>query len=128
MIIEIKEKMNGVTLLGDEVRDTLMDSLKKSSPSDIINLNVKSRSKLLELWQSHNQEKRTGDGYLMLSDVFFAATIPLMDCILSVDESEVGGSIFTTRIMIFEGYEKVNNYPDGEVSLVGLIITAHKDA
>ena len=88
--------------LSDEESDEVWSHIAASYPSDVIKLTGEQDSQLIKLW-----EKST-ENVTIPSDLFFAGTIPLMDCRIVVDEtkSTVNGKVVSYRVVIFADYEE----------------------
>ena len=86
--------------LSDEESDEVWSHIAASHPSDVIKLTGEQDSQLIRLW-----EKSTDD-VTIPSDLFFAGTIPLMDCRIVVDETKsvIDGKVVSYRVVIFPDY------------------------
>lgn len=106
-------------------RGRLNNRIKQSSPSDIITLTRKEDLFLLELWMG---EGKVDDIHYTPSDIVFADTIPMTDCIIEIDERGYfeNGQIVRYRVIIFEeevktAKEKAEAHPDMQL-VIGAII------
>ena len=125
---EVKE-MENVTLMDiEEHRKSFVEISKSSNPSDKIYIDVDGRASLLELWQTVNKDKFDGNYFSIPSDLFFAGTIPLMDCIINVDESVLKNGTYSCRVIVFDGYDKgLKESNNEEMNWVAMIMTLHTD-
>ena len=72
-------------------------------PTDHIFLSQKDDECLCELWKKGFSTEK---GFIP-SDLFFAETVPLLDCMITVDESHIpGGKEFEYRVTIFPDYKE----------------------
>ncbi len=114
MLIKAQEQ-NGITasnsalndspvcFLSDEENRALWEDICQTSPSDHICLKGKDDDAICGLWQSGSQING------IPSDLFFARTIPLMDCSITVDERDKDrerGRVVDYRVVIFPDYEE----------------------
>lgn len=96
------------------LRQWLSAAINKSHPSDFITLTHKEDVFLQDLWMGGDMHERRTP-----SDIVFANTIPLKDCIIEVDErADLNASVARCRIVIFEKYLRLS---DGEV-IIGAVI------
>lgn len=91
-----------VKVLSDERCDEVWSHIKASHPSDVIKLTGAEDSQLIGLWE------KSVEDVTIPSDLFFAGTIPLMDCRIVVDETECcgDGKVVSYRVVIFPDYAK----------------------
>ena len=111
-----------VKFLDEKRNDELLELIHRTNPSDIVNLTRNSDKAIIDLWTSANKKFR--DDYISVpSDLFFAQTIPLMDCEIVVDETdEPGGQAIKYRVVVFENYKDNIDIPNSPI-LVGAIVT-----
>lgn len=106
--------------LSDERNAEIVADINKSRPSDTIYLTGTEDRMLVDLWINPTDER-----IMIPSDIFFAGTIPLLDCRLVVDESDINGITVTYRVVIFSDYkeriEQAKDY-EGAGVLVGALI------
>lgn len=107
-----------VATLSECENKKIIKKIENSSPSDVIYLTNNEDVQLIDLW-----EKGDKSNIVIPSDLFFANTIPLMDCKISVDERGIGGINCSYRVVIFEDYaEKIKSSHENDVILVGAVI------
>lgn len=107
-----------VNTLSEMENTDLLNKIEKSYLSDAIYLTNSEDIQLIDLW-----EKGDKSGITIPSDLFFANTVPLMDCKISVDEREIGGVNCSYRVIIFEDYaEKIKSADMDDVIMVGAAI------
>lgn len=115
----IKDKV--ARLLPEKLNQQCLDKLRSSRPTDYINLTTKEDHFLIELWE------KGMTGVTIPSDLFFARTVPLMDCVIAVDESDIGGVTSKYRVMIFDEYKEIldalKNENTTSAACVGIVST-----
>lgn len=116
--------------LPDDINQQSIRAIKRSNPSDYIYLTYQEDEFLIDLWESGQSFK---NGVLIPADLFWANTVPMMDCVISIDERgcEIGnGRIVQYRIVIFEeAAERIKLAQDTESDLpvtVGAVIPYHE--
>lgn len=87
-----------VQLLDEPTNQYCLDKINRSHPSDYIELSVEEDHFLIDLWETSTKNVS------IPADIFFARTIPLMDCIISVNEESIGGWECKYRVIIFDDY------------------------
>lgn len=118
----------GVQFLTEQMNDWILEKLSISNPSDNIKLTRDSDSKLTSLWTNGNKTHVVNDKLYIPSDLFFAETIPLMDCKIIIDErghiiNGMNGIICKYRVSIFDDYKHIiDNQPENDVVIVGAVI------
>lgn len=114
--------------LTEKANEILSERIRHSNPSDNIVLTVEQDEMLIDLWE--NTAEKTKRGVSIPSDLFFAKTVPLLDCNITVDEREIGGVLCEYRVVVFKDYEEiVKNATENDVSNVGaLILFARTDS
>lgn len=102
--------------------------LDNSHPTDVIRLTHKSDTMLSDLW-SIPQQKATGQELVYIpSDLFFANTIPLLDCKIVIDETAdiENGVVTEIRVKILPDFHDLlansENEQDITVGLAQLFI------
>lgn len=91
-----------------DINKRVIAKIRKSSPSDIICVDMKGDFYLQDLFGA-------SEHFVPPADIFFAKTIPLMDCVISVDEtSEKDGRICTCRVVIFDDYSELIDKAEAE--------------
>lgn len=107
--------------LTEKENEILVERIRRSNPSDNIVLTVEQDEMLIDLWE--NTAEKTKRGVSIPSDLFFAKTIPLLDCNITVDERGIGGVLCEYRVVVFKDYEEiVKNATENDVSNVGALI------
>lgn len=106
----------------DEVSNEIWKRICQSKPSDRIRFNSEDDTAICDFWKKFCSREMLEKGGIP-SDLFFAGKIPLMDCEIAVDESDLpNGSLFTYRVVIFSDYtERLKNSGDEPV-YVGAIV------
>jgi len=89
-----------VPYMSDKDTADIIKEVDKSQPSDKICITNVEDQQLIDLWKSGT--KMNG----IPADLFFANSIPLLDCRIVVDERPKGGIIISYRVVIFEDYPK----------------------
>ena len=113
-----------IVFLPEELNQALAEPIGASWPSDVIRLTRESDKMLMGLWEDADKSIAENGGVTIPVDLFFTGTVPLMDCMISVDETMDGGVVNSFRIVIFDGYaEKLRVATEGEAVKVGAIIT-----
>ena len=110
-----------VSLLSDEDNAALITKINASRPSDTIQLSGAADSKIINLWESNVKEN---EDVTIPSDLFFAETIPLMDCNIIVDERDENpdAEVANYRVVIFSDYaEQLRVATDNDAVNVGAI-------
>ena len=113
--------MNDVKLqvVSEEMSRQVWNRIIASRPSDVIKLTGDEDSRLIHLW-----EKST-ENVSIPSDLFFAGTIPLLDCRIVIDETECcsNGKVVSYRVVIFSDYaERLRLAEIDEPVTVGAIV------
>lgn len=137
--IDIQEKlweMNGVNVentalknvpikfMSEHSNNNLLKKINQSVPSDKIMLDRKSDVKIMSLWTDNKSSHVSEKGIKIPSDIFFAGTIPFMDCKIVIDETKEKGDIITYRVVIFDDYkEQIKRTKGNGVILAGALIT-----
>ena len=106
-------------VISDEETDRVWKRIISSRPSDEIKLTGDEDSRLIKLW-----EKET-ENVTIPSDLFFANTIPLLDCRITVDETECreNGHVIPYRVVVFPDYaERIHTADENEPVNVGAIV------
>ena len=88
-IRDIRQALNAgepTTFLSEDENVKLLNKINKSSPSDLIRLTRESDVTIMKLWKDGTKDKIG-----VPSDIFFAETIPLLDCEIYVDERDQFG-------------------------------------
>lgn len=128
--ILMEESNNIYTRLMDrEENITILNKINLTSPSDLIRLDTESDRKLCKMW-TESAMKQSEDGKVYLpSDLFFAETIPLMDCEIEIDErnnpklKSILRNVVKFRVVIWEDYyEYLSCTPDGKTCSVGALM------
>lgn len=94
----------------DDVNASFLAAIKDSSPSDYIMLTMAEDQYLSHMWEEY---KKIPEGMIGIpSDLFFSQIIPLLDCLISVDErgenfGSVKGEKHEFRVVIFDWYQEV---------------------
>jgi len=89
----------------DYKRVEFLKVLDKTKPTDKIMLDRAADLKLLELWEE-SSKLVVGNQVRIPSDLLFAKTIPLMDCLISIDDPDSNnGKVFNYRVAIFPDYQ-----------------------
>lgn len=95
-----KNNYNPIVLCHEDNNKYCLEEIERSHPSDYIYLTDKEDNFLIDLWETSKKN------VTIPSDIFFAKTIPLTDCIISVDESAIGGIKCKYRVVIFNDYKE----------------------
>ena len=84
----------------------LLKRLDAQKPSDAIRLNHAGDMKLIHLWEDNITDAKGDRRKTIPSDLFFAETIPLMDCQITVDERKAfpDGKLVSYRVAVFHDY------------------------
>ncbi len=121
----VNSAMNNVPIsfYGAQDNAKLLHDLSQTSPSDTIRLTKAGDMKIRDLWEVGNEDRVSAMGITIPSDIFYAGTVPLLDCNIEVDERSDGGVICKCRIVVYEDYaERIQNEPDGHAVRVGAAI------
>ena len=112
--------MNEVELkvLAKEDAARVWADIQKTQPSDHIRLTAGEDKALIDLWEKG--EMVPG----IPSDLFFAGTVPLKDCRITVDErDQENGTVCRYRVVIFEDYEeRIRTSEDDGPVMVGAVV------
>ncbi len=132
LILESDEKSDdtglsnlNIEFLHEDVNEALLRKIDASRPSDIIRLSGESDKRLINLWEGGIKEQIKKSGVFIPSDLFFAKTVPLMDCTIVVDERDCVENATTTtyRVVIFGDYaEELHAATENDIVKVGCII------
>ena len=115
-----------VTYLGENTNRMIWDDICKSKPSDYIHMMGREDTAICELWKNSGISK---DGSVP-SDLFFAGTVPLLDCDITVDERDVdkeNGRVCSARVVVFEDYRDRIKNAGGSLACVGAVVTVQGD-
>jgi hypothetical protein len=116
-----------VLFMSEENNKKLLERMSVTKPTDIIRLTEEGDKKIMHLWEHSREEKIKEEGLTIPSDLFFANTIPLMDCEIFIDERKSGGQMVHFRVVIFPDYkERIADTSEVDVSLVGAVELLHK--
>lgn len=112
--------MNEVELkvLAKEAAARVWADIQKTQPSDHIRLTAEEDKALIDLWEKG--EMVPG----IPSDLFFAGTVSLKDCRITVDErDQENGTVCRYRVVIFEDYEeRIRTSEDDGPVMVGAVV------
>lgn len=114
-----------IEFLPEEENKKLLARIYASHPSDTIRLNGEGDRKLISLWEDGMKQLSPVQGVFIPSDLFFAETVPMLDCNIVVDEtkSHENGTVVKFRIVIFSDYaEKIKLASEDESVTVGAIL------
>ena len=106
--------------LSEQNNKYCIEEILKSHPSDYLYLSRKEDLFLCDLWEPEDKSE-----LFIPSDLFFANTVPLKDCVITVDErnSDVdGGSSVQYRVVVFDDYEKHIKWAVDEKDGNGIIV------
>lgn len=105
------ENEDQITFLSKDNNNFLLELLKKSSPSDLIELDEEASKRITSIWKNVVNERSS-----IPSDIFFAETIPLMDCEIQNQNCD------KVRITIFDNfYKSINTLKENEITVVGTL-------
>ena len=111
--------------LSKEESEELWRDVNKSRPSDSIFLTAADDDRIREVWKESVKEKDN-----IPSDLFFSGDIPLMDCEITVDETDIprekgGGEVVTYRVVVFPDYKEriANGGEDDAVRVASLVFS-----
>lgn len=95
-----------VSVLAESENTKLLKRLDAQKPSDAIRLNHVSDMKLIHLWEDNVTDSKGDQRKTIPSHIFFAETIPLMDCQITIDERKAfpNGKLVNYRVAIFPDY------------------------
>lgn len=133
-ISEKLRKMNGVNADNTPMRnlparimeqtevDELWELLKETNPSDVIMLTGAEDKELIHLWEDTRVEDIRSVS--IPSDLFFADTIPMMDCRIVVDErnTEPNGQVVEYRVAVLPDYADRIEAAGEDAALVGAVV------
>lgn len=115
-----------IQFMSEERNKELLAWMSESKPTDIIRLTEEGDKEIMHLWECSRDEKIKEEGLTIPSDLFFANTIPLMDCEVYIDERKTGGHMIHFRVVIFSDYkERIANVDEVDLALVGAIEIPH---
>ena len=111
-------------ILETEKTEKIWRDACRTKPSDHVLLMGKDDNALCDLWKStcSDEFKITG---VIPSDIFFAGTVPLLDCQITVDERDVDpekGNICDYRVVIFPDYKERINADHENPVCVGTVV------
>ena len=86
-----------ISFLSQHENSDIVTKINASSVSDKIKMTSKEDSFIMDLWE-HNLDKRR---LVIPSDLFFAKTIPLLDCEIYISDEK---GIVKYRVVIFDDY------------------------
>ena len=125
--------MEKIKFLSEKDNANLIRFMKTLPPPDVIRLTEASDLKLYTLWNAEikNAEER---GLDIPSDLFFANTIPLLDCRVEIDERDHSkniGHIIKFRVCIFPNYadeiDRLAEMPDVAHN-IGFVCAEHESS
>lgn len=100
--MELQDKKLKFHFIPDDVNASFLAAIKESSPSDYIMLTMEEDQYLSHMWEEY---KKIPEGMIGIpSDLFFSQNVPLLDCLISVDEQ---GKKYEFRVVIFDWYQEV---------------------
>lgn len=114
-----------VEFLPEEENKKLLARIYASHPSDTIRLSGEGDQKLISLWEDGMKQLSPCQGVFIPSDLFFAETVPMLDCNIVVDEtkSHKNGTVVKFRTVIFSDYaEMIKRASEDESVTVGAIL------
>lgn len=112
-----------VEFLPEDMNQALLERIAVSTPSDVVRLTRETDMMLMGLWEDADKSIAQNGGVTIPSDLFFAETVPLMDCKISVDETTSGGVFMEYRVVIFGDYaERLRVATEDEAVKVGAVI------
>lgn len=114
-----------VGFMNDQENGELWRKVQRSKPSDMVCINGAQDKQIIGLWRDRAKEK----GVSIPSDIFFAGTVPLMDCLICVDERDAypNGKVCEYRVVIFEdAMRQIRELPDDETIVVGTIVLTER--
>lgn len=105
-------------VLDKEDSDEVWADIQRTQPSDHIRLTAEEDKALIALWEKGETVS------CIPSDLFFAGTVPLKDCRITVDErDQKDGVLCTYRVAIFEDYEeRIRTSEDDGPVTVGAVV------
>lgn len=107
-------------ILSKDLSDMLWKKISASQPHDVIRITYHDDDELMQLWKSGRDCK---NGIAIPSDIFFAETIPLKDCVIEVDERDLpNGHIVSYRVVIFDYEEELKCADFDTAILVGAFV------
>ena len=110
-----------IEFLREEKNKEILSRVWSSHPSDSITLTAKQDEMLIDLWECTVEKAPVG--VFIPSDLFFAQTIPLLDCNITVDERDIGGVECKSRVVVFQDYaEKINESDENDPINVGAVV------
>jgi hypothetical protein len=113
-----------VTYMSDKENKAFLARIGETSPTDVIQLTREADLTLIDLWRKSGGHTKGTAGFIP-SDLFFAKTVPLMDCRIVVDERAAFdvGVINTFRVVVFDDYSAiVDATTENSTSVVGALI------
>lgn len=108
----------------DEPLNSWMLGKIPKAPSDVIKLSEDSAKKLMDLWRTASTDDGVKKERYTPSDLFFANTVPLMDCSIEwISEKPKQERPAPFRVVIFDDYcEILNTLPDDSSRIIGCVI------
>lgn len=101
-----------------DMEEEILKKVTKTISPDIIHLTGKQDGKLQEIWRKIGRQNVLNEINIP-SDIFFANTIPLKDCEIEVDESDIttedgfAGAKSKSRIVIYDDFfDRIKNSDD----------------
>ena len=108
-------------VLPKEKADILWKKISAHRPHDVIRIAHDEDNELMQLWKSGCGKNK---GNFIPSDIFFAETVPLKDCVIEIDERDLpNGHIVKCRVVIFDYEEELKNADFDTTVLVGAFVT-----
>lgn len=112
-----------IHILDESESKKLWKQTQYSQPTDHIIVNDKDAEELRQLWQTQKDLKAAN----IPSDIVFAKSIPIMDCLLTQANKPDDPETETHRIIIFSDYEtRIDNAKDEPV-IIGCITIDEKE-
>lgn len=114
-----------IEFLSEEENRKLLAKIYTSHQSDTIRLSGEGDQKLISLWEDGMKQLSPIQGVFIPSDLFFAETVPMLDCNIVVDEtkSHENGIAVKFRVVIFSDYaEMIKRASEDAPVTVGAIL------
>lgn len=114
-VADIAFSSSEISFLGQDENAEIVKKTNASFVTDKIKMTSKEDSFIMDLWE-HNLDKRR---IVIPSDLFFAKTIPLLDCEISVSDEN---GIVKYRVVVFDDYADSIEKSNGSPVCVGAVI------
>ena len=122
---QYQKNTNKIKFLSETENQAVLKRITRKHPSDVIELSHENDKKLVAMW-TKGMGIKEGQTHVLPSDIFFAHTIPLMDCRIIIETQS--GEEVKLRTVIFDDYIKhIEDAQNGDMVEVGAMLIEDED-